>query len=287
MALVADRIRPAERRVKGQSGGHEKAGSAATMHIVAIHSLNEDKEILAKVLAAAIGATIYEAFARLRAPGSGPITVAIFAEKERAIGLLEKLQTTGFKASVLTAGEIEMEGRAFIVRRFSLGERDLGLTAEKGDSVSIPFQEIDLILRGTAIIRDVTTETVKNRSVSPRRAVLSGGIMITKTTKDVREVITEERQGFVNLYARDGSTLVFRENTLVYDSLGSALRPSRALNFTYLISELRRRCPDALYDERLLSRAGQVALLGPSLNPEEHLIVATALLRKVLGSKIG
>ncbi len=26
---------------------------------------------------------------------------------------------------------------------------------------------------------------------------------------------------------------------------------------------------------------------GPSLNPEEHLIVATALLRKVLGSKIG
>jgi hypothetical protein len=60
-----------------------------------------------------------------------------------------------------------------------------------------------------------------------------------------------------------------------------------SLNFTYLISELRRRCPDALYDERLLSRAGQVALLGPSLNPEEHLIVATALLRKVLGSKIG
>jgi hypothetical protein len=112
-------------------------------------------------------------------------------------------------------------------------------------------------------------------------------MMITKTTKNVREVITEERQGFANLYAGDSSILIFRENGLVYDSLGSALKPSRALNFTYLISELCRRCPDALYDERLLSRAGQVALLGPSLNPEEHLIVATALLRKVLGGKIG
>jgi hypothetical protein len=257
------------------------------MHIVAIHSLNTDKENLAKVLAAAMGATVYEALARLRVPGSGPVTVAVFAEEGRAVELAEKLQTAGFKASVLTADEIEREGRAFIVRRFSLGECALDVTADNGESSSIPFQEIGLIVRGTAIIRDVTTETEKKRSLSPGRAVLSGGMMITKTTRDVREVTTEERQGFVNLYTRDGSTLVFRENTLVYDSLGSALRPSRVLNFSYLIAELRRRCPDARYDERLLTRAGQVALLGPSLNPEEHLPVATALLRKVLGSRSG
>lgn len=257
------------------------------MHIVAIHSLGDDKEGLAKELATVMGATVYEALARLRVPGSGPVTVAVFAENERATELLEKLQASGFKVSVLTAGEIEREARAFIVRRFSLGERDLGATAKTGESVSIPFPQIDLILRGTAIIQDVTTETVKKRSVSPGRAVLSGGMMITKTTENVREIVTEERQGFANLYTTDGSTLVFRENSLVYDSLGSALRPSRALNFTYLVSELRRRCPNALYDERLLSRANQVALLGPSLKPEDHLHAATALLRKVLGVRIG
>ena len=253
------------------------------MHIVAIHDLNENKESLAKVLAACLGVTMYEAAARLRLPGSGPLTVAVFAEEERAAGLLEKLQAAGFKTSILTAGEIETEGRALIVRRFSLGESGLDITTEKGDGSSVPFQEIDLILRGTAIARSITTETVKNRSVSPGRAVLSGGLLITKTDKNVREVTTEERQGFVNLYAGGRSTLVFRENTLMYDSLGPARKPSRAANFIYLIAELRRRCPDALYDERLLSRAGQAALLGPSLNPEEHLIVATALLRKVLG----
>jgi hypothetical protein len=257
------------------------------MHIVAIHDLNEDRETLAKALASDLGVTMYEAGARLRLPGKGPLTVAVFAEEAPAAGLLEKLRATGFKASILTAGEIETEGRALIVRRFSLGGDGLDVTTEKGDGGSIAFQEIDLILRGTAIVSGVTTETVQNRSISLGSAVLSGGMKITKTTKNVRETTTEERQGFVNLYAGDRSPLVFRENALVYDSLGPALKPSRAANFTYLIAELRRHCPDALYDERLLNRAGQMTVLGPLLNPEEHIIVATALLHKVLRSTIG
>lgn len=253
--------------------------------IVALHSLKKDKEILAGALASALGLTMYEALARLRTPGYGPITVGVFAENERARQLAERLRSAGFKAQVLTGDEIETEGHAWIIRRFSLGEQELGITTEKGDSLSIPFQNIDLVLRGTMIVRDVATETVKNRSVSLERAVLSGGMVLTKTTKSVREVTNEERQGFVNLYAGDGSTLVFRENNLIYDSLGSALKPSRAANFTYLIAELRRHCPGAIYDERLLRRAGQVAILGPSLEPEEHLSVATALLAKVLRDK--
>ena len=261
-------------------------GTAEKMHVVAIHSLKENKETLSSALAAVLGVTVYEALARLRAPGNGPLIVAFFAEKERALQLVKRLQSEGFKASLLTAGELETEGCALIVRRFSLGECELDVTTEKGDRRSVPFKNIGLILRGTGIVRGVTTETVKNRSVSPGRAVLSGGMMITKTTKNVREVTTEERQAFVNIYARDSSTFVFRENTLVYDSLGPALQLARAANFIYLVAELRRRCPDALYDERLLSRAGQAALLGPSLNPEENLIVATALLSKVLRDEI-
>jgi hypothetical protein len=255
------------------------------MHVVVIYSLDDNKESMSEALAASLGTTTYEAAARLRVPGSGPLTVAVFAEKNRAVGLLEKLQSTGFSAFVLTSDEIEMEGRALIVRRFSLGGRDLSVTTDKGDGISIPFQKIELILRGTAIAHDVATETVKNRSLSLGRAVLSGGMMITKTTKNVREITTEERQGFVNLYIGNNPTLVFFENGLVYDSLGSAMRQSRSANFAYLVAELRRRCPDSLYDERLLRRAGQVAILGPSLNPEEHLIVATALLQKMFRSK--
>jgi hypothetical protein len=252
------------------------------MHVVAIHSLKQDKESLANSLATVLKVTIYEALTRLRAPGNGPLTVAVLAEEERAEQLSEQLHSAGFKALVLTAREIETATFAWIVRRFGLGEHELHVEKEKGDNLKISFQDVDLILRGIRISHSTTTETVKDRSLDLGRAVLSGGMMITKTTKTTRDVPTEARELFINLYAGDAPTIVFRENALDYNSLGPARKPSRSENFTYLVAELRRCCQGAQYDERLMNRAAQAALLGPLLNPEEHLAVSTALLAKML-----
>ena len=102
------------------------------MHVVAIHSMNKDKETLAGSLAAVLKVTIYEALTRLRAPGNGPLTVAVLAEKERAEQLSEQLHSAGFKALVLTADEIKAAACAWIVRRFSLGERELHVETGEG-----------------------------------------------------------------------------------------------------------------------------------------------------------
>lgn len=110
---------------------------------------------------------------------------------------------------------------------------------------------------------------------------------MTKTTKTIREVTKEEREGFLNLYAGMGPVLAFHENGLVYDALGPARGPSRSANFLQLTAELRQRCSRARYDERLLNRSGLAALLGPSLGPEEHVAVATALLAKALRERPG
>ena len=56
------------------------------------------------------------------------------------------------------------------------------------------------------------------------------------------------------------------------------MKLTRELNFAYLISELRRFCPGAKYDDRLLNRVGQVRLLGPTLNPETNLDLAIDIL---------
>lgn len=256
------------------------------MHVVAIHSMNKDKETLANSLAAVLKVTLYEALTRLRAPGNGPLTVAVFAEKERAEQLVQQLHSAGFKAVVLTADEIDTAACAWIVRRFSLGELELHVETEKGDNLDISFQDIDLILRGIRISRGTTTEILKERSINLGRAVLSGGMMITKTTKTTRDVTTEVRERFVNLYAGDVPTIIFRENALDYNSLGSVRKPSRSENFTYLVAELRRCCSGARYDERLMNRAAQAVLLGSLFNPEEQLVIATALLAKVLRETI-
>ena len=123
---------------------------------------------------------------------------------------------------------------------------------------------------------------MKERKFSIGRAVLSSGLVLTKATKSTRQVTTEDREGFFNLYSGNRLTLVFRESALIYDSLGSALKPSRVANFAYLLAELRQRQPNTVFDDRLLRRAEQAVLLGPLLPPEEHLEIATSLLAKIL-----
>lgn len=256
------------------------------INVVAIHSLKEDKETVAGALAAVLRSTVYEALSRLRVSGPGPVVVAVFAEEKRAVQLAAELQTAGFLTAVLVAGEIENETRGLIAKTFSLEERELRLNPGKGagnaDCPGIPLPDIDLILRGTGIVTSTDIVTEKNRSLNLGLAVLTGGLMTSKTTKTVREVITDDREGFVNLYTGHFPPLVLRENTLDYASLGPELKHSRSANFNYLVAELRRRCPSARYDDRLLTRAGQAALLGPLLIPEKNLAVATALLSKVL-----
>jgi hypothetical protein len=252
------------------------------MHVVAIHSLKEEKETLADALAGALGVTRHEALMRLRAPGAGPLVVAVFGELDPAVQRAKGLQSAGFPIAVLTAEEIEIETRAVMVKRFIFGADELRAETEGKESLSLSFPDVELILRGIGIVRSTSTETEKTRSVSLKRAVLSGGMAISRTDTTEAQVTTEERQAFLNLYATNGSVLVFRENALSYDSLGPAPKPTRAENFADFVSRLRECCPGARYDERLLTRAGQAALLGPTLNPEEHLSVATALLAKTL-----
>jgi len=252
------------------------------MHVVAIHSLKDDKHNMAGTLAAVLKGTAFEALSRLRAPGSGPFVVGVFAEQEQAAALAGQLESGGFSATVLSAGELETEAGQWCIRRFGLNEHELRVESIDGQSRTIAYQDIDLILRGTGISSSTSLETMKQRKFDPGAAVLSGGLKMTKMTKTTREVTKEEREPFFTLYAANNPTLLFRENSLVYDALGSARGLSRSANFAQLTAEMRRRCPVARYDDRLLNRAGSAALLGPSLSPEEHLVVATALLSKAL-----
>jgi hypothetical protein len=255
------------------------------VHVVGIHSIDEERKSRAAALAAALGTTAYEASSRLRVPGNGPLVIAVFADLRKAGNLAGELDAADFPAVVLTADEIEAESRQLVVRRFSLAVQSL--LAESGNSrIEIPYRNVGLILRGTAITSSTTTEISKERKFSLERALLSGGAMLTKTTKTEHEIKTQEREGFFVLYAKGRPGLLFRENSLAYDSLGPARKHSSSANMAYLISELRSRCASAGYDERLLARASQAALLGPTLRPEGHLPIATALLAKVLTAKV-
>jgi hypothetical protein len=252
------------------------------MYILAIDDLGEDREGIARALSGALGTIYYDALVRLRVPGKGPLIVAAFAEKNIALEKMEKLRAAGFRTFVLGQDEVETDGQRTIVRRFLFGDAELEIEARTGDAVIIEYGLIDTIIRGTRIVQTTETETVKEEKFAAVRAILTGGLMITKSVKATRQIRTDVREGFINLYPGNRRTLVFLESALLYDSLGPALRPTRAANFTFVLEELRRRCPVAVYDDRLLSNAGQARLLGPMFEPGRHPDIAISLLSRSL-----
>ena len=250
------------------------------MHVVVIYGWKEESAQLAQGLATALGITVFEV--RQRMIGGGPAVVASFAESHRAGELAVKLKQSGVATLVLDAELLRGGSGHFAVRRFELGERSLRLEAVDGQSAEIAYREVGLLLPGTRISGQTELKTVTERKLSLGRTLLSGGIPLTKTVSRQEEVATEERTKCLYLFAGNRPQIVFRQSGMSYDGFGAAMKMSRELNFAYLTSELRRLSPEAVYDDRLVNRLGQVRLLGPAQNSEASLDLAAEILGRCL-----
>lgn len=132
------------------------------------------------------------------------------------------------------------------------------------------------------IIGQAETKTVTERKLSLGKTLLSGGIPMTTKVSHQEEVRSEERRKLLYLFARDERPVVFSQDGMAYDGLGPAMKPSRELNFAFLLSELRDRGVNSSWDERLLTRLGQIKLLGPAQNAGKTLDLCAAVLAACL-----
>jgi len=250
------------------------------MHLVVIHGWSEASEELTRSVAEALVSTPYEV--RQRMVGGGPAVLASFAEPGRAQELAAKLERCGVTALVIDAVRPRGAGAMFCVRRFELGANCLRLEAVGGETAEICYRDVGLLLPGTRISGQTELKTVTERKLSLGRTLLSGGIPLTKTVTRQEEVATEQRTRVCYLFASRHTQVLFRQSGMSYDGFGAAMKMSQELNFSFLISELRRLAPGARYDDRLASRPGQVRLLGPTQNPETNLDLAAEILGRIL-----
>lgn len=250
------------------------------MDILAVNAVPSEMDKAVEVLAGIMDASNYDAGARLRFAANTPLIVKSYGQPGEVEKAASILKSAGFGTVVLKEGAIESGSNRFIVRSFSLDESRLHVASRQGQNMTIAYDGPRLLLRGTSIVRTSETEVEKSRKFSIGRAVLSGGIVVSKTSKKTREEITEQREGFLHLYVGEDRVVVFRETALDYSSLGPLLKPTRSANFAFIVAELRKRCPGAVYDETLLTRAGQAQLLGPLFKPEEYLDIAISVLAK-------
>jgi hypothetical protein len=246
------------------------------MWVLAIRAVDPPEPQRVEAIATALGLTPYEA--RARAQGPAPRVVATFGQRAPADRAAEVLEAAGLDPLVVGDDQIESDARRLLVRSFVLGPASVRFVLRDGRSFEVAAADFTLLLRGTRIRRDSRTEVTTERRLSVGKAMLTGGLIMTSDKKKETTISTEVREGFLSLYAATTPDLLVGETTVLYEGLGPAMAPTRAANFARLVAELRSLAATAVYDERLLTRAGQAQVLGGVLGPEPFLDVATTVL---------
>jgi len=217
------------------------------MKLVAIVRAPADGEAAAKALAAASGLTLAEA--RMRLAPEPPALLARLPPDEAA-ALVAALRKSG-----LASLAVDMHGGGkdrVAAHSVSFGESGVTFTPRFGDALELPWGDLVAILRGLRASRSEVERTEKSRRFSLGRAVVTGGLSMSRTSKKTVHERTESAEQVIFVYARDGRAAVLAEHQLDFSCLGAGMQPSSTANMVELARRLREKAPAAFHDERLL-----------------------------------
>lgn len=243
------------------------------MHVVAVEPFGEVTDEGVQALVEVTGASLYQARMRLGHLLGWPGVVASAATREEAQSVAERLRRAGLDAWSLPR---QVRSTAVLARRYALDERVIAVECDGGLPLRITLDEVRLLLRVRHVTSERTSAIAAQISYDVLRLVDSPLQTFTPPTSSSRLVARE----FVRMYAAGHPTVVFALDALQYAAGSETLQPTRTANFAQAVQSLRTSCSRARYDERLLTRAGQLRVLGGMLRPEEHLDVAIRLLAR-------
>jgi len=221
----------------------------STVYLVAIAALTGPLDSAVAPLAAALETTVYEL--RLLLNAGFPAVVLATVDPDLARAAAGAVKRAGHRVVTLDRADMtaNREMTALSAFRFDSSE----LIASDG-AARLPYEDIGALLRATHRSATETTEVVKGRELRPIAAIATGGLVISKKTTREVTTRTEHREQVSYLFRRSGAPAwILRERGTDYRGLGTVLQPTSLANFQSTIQEIRKRAPDAAYDERLMN----------------------------------
>ena len=223
------------------------------MHIVVAAELATPIDAEAAALAKDLGTTAYEE--RLKLVGGLPAVIISSAAAGPSLSLNDKMRARGHRSFAVPAEDVVPSDVMIAPKRFAL-EPDALVSADD-PSLRLPYADVLGIFRAMHSTRtELHTET-KEKKFSMGRALVTGGIVMSKTTTKGHTSVSNEREQLLYLFRASGQTpWCFWERGTNYGGLGKEMLPSSAQSFLALIGKLRQLAPQAVYDERLLTPRG-------------------------------
>jgi hypothetical protein len=190
------------------------------------------------------------------------------------------LQALGFGVLAFDVAVVPGDSERVVARRIELVPGALVATDAQGNAHRCPAADIAVLQRGARV--SATTETVKTseRQIAVGRAVLSGGLLLTKKVEKTAVKTTESTDFFLLVQRAGGEPdLMLYERRLDYRALGAEMQASSRANLELLWTRLRALAPAAADDR--VGRPGFVkGLPATSADPLDLAVYLVALARR-------
>lgn len=221
------------------------------MFVVALMELSGTVEAEAAALARDLGTTAYEE--RLKLVAGLPAIVLTSAERAPAQALASKMRARGQGVLAVDTASVTAAADMVEVRRFAFEPDALAL---RDTGARLPYADILALVRAVHKSHTETRTETQQTKLSLGKAMLTGGLSVTKKVTREERSISTDRAALLYLFRGSGETpWVLHERRADYSALGPSLAPSSMQNFLAAIARLRAAAPAALYDERLTSAA--------------------------------
>jgi hypothetical protein len=180
---------------------------------------------------------------------------------------LAALAADGFLAWASDPSQIPTDAQRVIVRALSWTEDGCLAQDAQGATHACPFAAVRLLQRGARTHLSTQVETTTARQLDLGRAMLSGGLMLTKKVTKTTERILQAKEPFLLIQRGDGAPdwMVY-EHRMSYQCLGAEMAHATLANLLNLTRQFQQRCSQAPLDDRV-GRPGFVAGL-PPLGPD-------------------
>ncbi len=219
-----------------------------------------------------------------RLAGILPRVLMLDADSGRLASIRAQLAPLGFVLVIVDVAQVPSDDQRIVARTLGLGAGELvvieGVGAQK--RYVIPAAAIDLLQRGARISSETKTTKSTERKVALGRAVMTGGLVLTKKVEKTETQKLESREPFVLVGRCDGGPdVILYEKRLDYRFLGKDMQPTANGNLALTLTKIRALAPAAPFDDRAIRPGFVVGLPPVSAEPVDlavHLVRAARAL---------
>lgn len=215
---------------------------------------------------------------RQRLSGSFPRVLAMAASGEPLDDMAPRLADLGLETLVCDPACAPSDTERLLPRALTFHPEALIVDDAQGTPHICPWGAIALIQRGVRLHVEVKATSTTQRRFSPVRALLTGGLSLSRKETRVENQVREQPERFVLLHRSDGQDdIMLYERRLHYQFLEDRMQASSFANLETVLQVVRTHAPTARVEDRV-GRPGFVnALPKTATDPVDLALYLTQL----------